>query len=218
MKKVRLLPRLLFLTLLAVVVASVMTAAIYSSVGPRTFANERVKELQLSAEVVSTYYVQYQSGKITLREFERALSMSGVITDSQMQVFNTEGKLIMRSTDDRPNSFVLKGQSDNILQLIRGGVQEVIEQGYPIIEEHVLNDEIGEICTVITPIYHSDDLIAWWQVSWTSSRFIFWPGISQSPSARCRMWRWRWRAVIFPCAPTKWRAGKSARWPPSSTF
>ena len=160
MKKVRLLPRLLFLTLLAVVVASVMTAAIYSSVGPKTFANERVKELQLSAEVVSTYYVQYQSGEITLREFERALSMSGVITDSQMQVFNAEGKLIMRSTDDRPSSFVLKGQSDNILQLIRGGVQEVIEQGYPIIEEHVLNDEIDKICTVITPIYHSDDLIA----------------------------------------------------------
>ena len=125
MKKIRLLPRLLFLTLLAVVVASVMTAAIYSSVGPKTFANERVKELQLSAEVVSTYYVQYQSGEITLREFERALSMSGVITDSQMQVFNTEGKLIMRSTDDRPSSFVLKGQSDNILQLIRSGVQEV---------------------------------------------------------------------------------------------
>lgn len=160
MKKVRLLPRLLFLTLLAVVVASVMTAAIYSSVGPKTFANERVKELQLSAEVVSTYYVQYQFGEITLREFERALSMSGVITYSQMQVFNAEGKLIMRSTDDRPSSFVLKGQSDNILQLIRGGVQEVIEQGYPIIEEHVLNDEIGKICTVITPIYHSDDLIA----------------------------------------------------------
>lgn len=61
-----------------------------------------------------------------------------------MQVFNAEGKLIMRSTDDRPSSFVLKGQSDNILQLIRGGVQEVIEQGYPIIEEHVLNDEIGQ--------------------------------------------------------------------------
>ena len=59
--------------------------------------------------------------------------MSGVVTDSQMQVFNAEGKLIMRSTDDRPSSFVLKGQSDNILQLIRGGVQEVIEQGYPII-------------------------------------------------------------------------------------
>ena len=76
MKKVRLLPRLLFLTLLAVVVASVMTAAIYSSVGPKTFANERVKELQLGAEVVSTYYVQYQSGEITLRG--RVLPIGGL--------------------------------------------------------------------------------------------------------------------------------------------
>ena len=87
--------------------------------------------------------------------------MSGVITDSQMQVFNAEGKLIMRSTDDRPSSFCpSKGRATTSSQLIRGGVQEVIEQGYPIIEEHVLNDEIGKICTVITPIYHSDDLIA----------------------------------------------------------
>lgn len=160
MKKIRLLPRLLFLTLLAVIVASVMTAMIYSSVGPKTFANERVKELQLSAEVVSSYYLQFESGEMTLREFERALSMSGVITDSQMQVFNAEGKLIMRSTDDRPNRFVLKGQSDSILELIRPSVQEVIGQGYAMIEEHVLNEEIGEICTVITPVYRDGELMA----------------------------------------------------------
>lgn len=160
MKKIRLLPRLLFLTLLAVIVASVMTAMIYSSVGPKTFANERVKELQLSAEVVSSYYLQFESGEMTLREFERALSMSGVITDSQMQVFNAEGKLIMRSTDDRPNKFLLKGQSDSILELIRPSVQEVIQQGYAMIEEHTLNEEIGEICTVITPVYRDGQIMA----------------------------------------------------------
>ena len=58
MKRLRLLPRLLFTTLLVVLVASLMTALIYASVGPKTFANERVKELQLSAEVVSSYYLQ----------------------------------------------------------------------------------------------------------------------------------------------------------------
>ena len=147
MKRLRLLPRLLFTTLLVVLVASLMTALIYASVGPKTFANERVKELQLSAEVVSSYYLQYQSEEMTLREFERALSMSGVITDSQMQVFNGEGKLIMRSTDDRPAKFLLKGQSDNILELIRTSVQTVLENGYTVIETHDLNEEIGEIYT-----------------------------------------------------------------------
>ena len=132
MKRLRLLPRLLFTTLLVVLVASLMTALIYASVGPKTFANERVKELQLSAEVVSSYYLQYQSEEMTLREFERALSMSGVITDSQMQVFNSDGKLIMRSTDDRPAKFLLKGQSDNILELIRTSAQTVLENGYTV--------------------------------------------------------------------------------------
>ena len=135
------------LFIVVVLVASLMTALIYASVGPKTFANERVKELQLSAEVVSSYYLQYQSEEMTLREFERALSMSGVITDSQMQVFNGEGKLIMRSTDDRPAKFLLKGQSDNILELIRTSVQTVLENGYTVIETHDLNEEIGEIYT-----------------------------------------------------------------------
>ena len=160
MKRLRLLPRLLFTTLLVVLVASLMTALIYASVGPKTFANERVKELQLSAEVVSSYYLQYQSEEMTLREFERALSMSGVITDSQMQVFNGEGKLIMRSTDDRPAKFLLKGQSDNILELIRTSVQTVLENGYTVIETHDLNEEIGEIYTVITPIYKDGTIVA----------------------------------------------------------
>lgn len=160
MKRLRLLPRLLFTTLLVVLVASLMTALIYASVGPKTFANERVKELQLSAEVVSSYYLQYQSEEMTLREFERALSMSGVITDSQMQVFNGEGKLIMRSTDDRPAKFLLKGQSDNILELIRVSVQTVLENGYTVIETHDLNEEIGEIYTVITPIYKDGTIVA----------------------------------------------------------
>ena len=160
MKRLRLLPRLLFTTLLVVLVASLMTALIYASVGPKTFANERVKELQLSAEVVSSYYLQYQSEEMTLREFERALSMSGVITDSQMQVFNSDGKLIMRSTDDRPAKFLLKGQSDNILELIRTSVQTVLENGYTVIETHDLNEEIGEIYTVITPIYKDGTIVA----------------------------------------------------------
>ncbi|MFR4008896.1 MAG: hypothetical protein ACLT0Y_06195 [Christensenellales bacterium] len=83
-----------------------------------------------------------------------------MITDSQMQVFNSDGKLIMRSTDDRPAKFLLKGQSDKILELIRTSVQTVLENGYTVIETHDLNEEIGEIYTVITPIYKDGTIVA----------------------------------------------------------
>ncbi|MFR4008897.1 MAG: hypothetical protein ACLT0Y_06200 [Christensenellales bacterium] len=66
MKRLRLLPRLLFTTLLVVLVASLMTALIYASVGPKTFANERVKGATQRGGGFS-YYLQYQSEEMTLR-------------------------------------------------------------------------------------------------------------------------------------------------------
>ncbi len=160
MKKLKLLPRLILLTLVTVVTASCITALVYVILGPRTFANQRIKELQLSAELVSSYYLQYDAGEITLKEFERALSMSGAITDGQMQVFNNEGKLLIRSSDTRQPDFVLNGQLEQILESIAPGVLRVLQTGIPYTMENTRPGEIGTIRTICTPVYKNDHMLA----------------------------------------------------------
>ena len=95
MKRSAFLKRVLLLLLLSIAITALMTGVLFFTASAPVFANEKADELRPRAHVVAEYYLQYYNMQINLREFQRAMAISGALTGTQLQIYDTDGNLIL---------------------------------------------------------------------------------------------------------------------------
>ena len=93
MKRSAFLKRVLLLLLLSIAITALMTGVLFFTASAPVFVSEKADELRPRAHVVAEYYLQYYNMQITLREFQRAMSISGALTGTQLQIYDTDGHL-----------------------------------------------------------------------------------------------------------------------------
>ena len=122
MKRSAFLKRVLLLLLLSIAITALMTGVLFFTASAPVFANEKADELRPRAHVVAEYYLQYYNMQINLREFQRAMAISGALTGTQLQIYDTNGDLILYSSQSR-NEFPFEANSDEMIALTTHGCE-----------------------------------------------------------------------------------------------
>ncbi len=151
MKRSAFLKRVLLLLLLSIAITALMTGVLFFTASAPVFANEKADELRPRAHVVAEYYLQYYNMQINLREFQRAMAISGALTGTQLQIYDTNGDLILYSSQSR-NEFPFEANSDEMIALTTSTALQAMKKGHDVISTTQVEGETGDYLVVSVPV------------------------------------------------------------------
>lgn len=104
-KRGTLFRRLLLLQVMTILIVAVVVGTAFMRISGPAFTRVRADEVVPRAQAVATYYQQYADGLLSLRDMQSAISVSGTLSNSQLQIFNNEGDLVIFSLDKGSDFF-----------------------------------------------------------------------------------------------------------------
>ena len=127
-KRGTLFRRLLLLQVMTILVLAVVVGASFMRFSGPAFTRVRADEVVSKVQAVATYFQQYMQGQLSYKDMQSAISASGTLNNSELQIYARSGDLVIFSLE-KPMDFYFRADSPEMQGITLPVALEAITTG-----------------------------------------------------------------------------------------
>ncbi len=158
MKRGTLFRRLLLLQVITILVVAVVVGVAFMRISGPVFTRAKTDEVLPKAQAVAVYYQQYADGTLNLRDMQSAISVSGTLSNAQLQIYDALGNLVIFSLD-KGDDFFYRADSQQMQNITQPIAIEAMSTGISTTRTVREDTRKAEYMVVAVPVFKSGNII-----------------------------------------------------------